>query len=204
MDGVSLNELLELLRTEESYVDDLKKVVEHFLQPMRTLGMLSKEDEHAIFSNVETLQGIHEELLRQLHSTPAGKTPAGVAAVFEKMSPFLHAYSSYCGDFVGAQPQLERLRERSGGTGSALEACLRDGERRAGQPLSSLLIKPVQRLCKYPLLFREPTGRPGAAIAPRRGGGGRARGAGRQREGAPAGRHGGAQPARREPGRVRR
>merc|ERR1719353_1602283 len=30
-----------------------------------------------------------------------------------------------------------------------------DAEHRSGQPLRSLLIKPVQRLCKYPLFFRE-------------------------------------------------
>ena len=32
---------------------------------------------------------------------------------------------------------------------------MQDAERESGQPLSNLLIKPVQRLCKYPLLFRE-------------------------------------------------
>ena len=53
-----------------------------------------------------------------------------------------------------AQQRLDEVRASAGAKGP-LEAALQDAERHAGEPLSSLLIKPVQRLCKYPLLFRE-------------------------------------------------
>ena len=60
-------------------------------------------------------------------------------------------YSEYCARYFAALGALERLRRRS-----ALERRLESlrGEC-GGQPLESLLIAPVQRLCKYPLLFRE-------------------------------------------------
>jgi hypothetical protein len=67
---------------------------------------------------------------------------------------FFKAYSQYCADFMGAQARLDGLRARDGAK-SVFEAALQDAERRSGQKAASLLIKPVQRLCKYPLLFRE-------------------------------------------------
>ena len=111
-----------------------------------------------IARQIETLRGISAELLRQLLD-PGSKTPEGAAAVFQGIAPYLKAYSVYCGDFAQVNTQLERLAElrTREGWGSALEACMQDAERTSGQQLTSLLIKPVQRLCKYPLLLRELT-----------------------------------------------
>ena len=148
-------QLRELIVTEDRYVQDLGKMVDCFLKPLREVnGVLSRDDERAIFSNVETLRGVNSELLRLITDKPNGKSLTGVASAFISMAPFFKAYSQYCGDFMGAASRLEQLRQASGHK-SALEAILQDGERKAGVALSSLLIKPVQRLCKYPLLFRE-------------------------------------------------
>ena len=155
LEGVSLNELRELLQTEQTYVADLQKLVDLFLKPMRGLGprTFPSKYEAAIFANVEELLAIHRELLLPLNE-PAGRTPSGASAAFERVSPRFIAYAQYASSYMDAAPRLQKLRERSGDH-SILEAVLQDGERKAGQQLTSLLIKPVQRLCKYPLLFRE-------------------------------------------------
>ena len=152
----ALPQLRELIVTEDDYVRDLTLIIDCFLKPIReTNGVLSKEDEKAIFSNCETIRGVNAELLRLIVDTPSGRTLRGVAKAFQSMAPFLKAYGQYCGDFTKASSRLEEVRQIAGDGGSALEAVLQDGERQAGSSLPSLLIKPVQRLCKYPLLFRE-------------------------------------------------
>ena len=133
--------LHELLATEKKYVEDLGHICDSYLAPLRSLGLIPKNEERALFSNVETLRGINQELLQSLL---ADNTLAGAAAAFERIAPYLKAYSQYCADYAQATESLERLAELRAreGWGSALEAVLQDGERQAGQPLSSLLIKP--------------------------------------------------------------
>ena len=149
LEGVSLNELRELLQTEQTYVADLQKLVDLFLKPMRGLGprTFPSKYEAAIFANVEELLAIHRELLLPLNE-PAGRTPSGASAAFERVSPRFIAYAQYASSYMDAAPRLQKLRERSGD--SILEAVLQDGERKAGQQLTSLLIKPVQRTVEVP------------------------------------------------------
>ena len=134
--------LLEIVHSETEYVSALTSLVDlhHHLQSIP--GAISVDAERAIFSNSETLLGIHRELLSRLRNDA---TEASIAETFVCMAPFLKAYSQYCSDFPRAQQTLEEHR----GELSPLEAALQDSERTAGQPLGSLLIKPVQRICKY-------------------------------------------------------
>ena len=50
-----------------------------------------------------------------------------------------------------SQARVDQLRSRD----AHVHKVLTEAEAGAKQPIGSLLIKPVQRLCKYPLLFRE-------------------------------------------------
>lgn len=146
---------LELLDTERVYCSHLNMIVEHFLHPMRSLGIVPREDQQRIFSNIEQLHSIHDALQFDL-SDESQHTLADVASAYEKMAPFFKAYAVYCLNYSGAVERLENLlRSATGSHLGVLEALLQDGERKSGQSLKSLLITPVQRLCKYPLLFRE-------------------------------------------------
>ncbi len=151
--------LTELLGTEVAYVNDLQLVCDSFVRPLRVLGKEALE----IFSNIETIRGINTALLHDMlapvsvgvwhllqeHDLPS---VAQVAAALEKFSPFLLMYSQYCADFTGAQTRLAEMRSDST---SDIAMRLAEAERTTRRDLHSLLIKPVQRLCKYPLLLRE-------------------------------------------------
>lgn len=136
------------------------------LQPMVT-----RDDLKGIFLNVETLMFVNVELLRILEMrlgelAAGGKeiTLDGVVKVFAKsfldVLPFFKLYSEFCHQYTHAVDRLLLLRN----TNSAANDFIKDIERtQAEEPdpskrtltLSSLLIKPVQRICKYPLLFNE-------------------------------------------------
>ena len=85
-----------------------------------------------------------------------------VARAFVSVAPFFKLYSTYCQDYEAAlqrlealsrQPAFARYREEGGQDAAALE---------------SMLIKPIQRLCKYPLFFGRSPRRRRPANSPKR------------------------------------
>ena len=152
LEDISNKVLKELIQTEAVFAKDLWCLCICYLHPLRKLGapLFSKESERAIFSNVETLRAINDELMRMLLESQ--NTFAGVAAAFAHVAPVFIAYSQYCSDFVNAHTQLDELRKRAGGADSAVDAVLQAGQARAEQSLPSLLIKPVQWRLVFDLL----------------------------------------------------
>ena len=153
--------LRELLQTEVNYVRELDLLVETFVKP---LSVLCREEGTDIFSNVESLRGIHSALLAEMLA-PASigvwdllkaadmPTVVRVADAFERFAPFLKLYTTYCSDFAMSQRRLESIQTAPSGP-SQLASSIEAKELATGQSLRSLLIKPVQRLCKYPLLLQ--------------------------------------------------
>ena len=106
----------------------------------------------AVFSNCETIKGVNEGLLAALQEDKGNEDPVQhLAAAFLRMAPFLRCYAEYCANFVTANEVLAKLRANS----PKVDAAFQRAEMAAKQTVGSMLIKPVQRLCKYPLLFRE-------------------------------------------------
>jgi len=130
------NALHELHATEETYVNDLTLLCEDLRVHVTRA---SKAHESRLWATLgadaQTLLRIHLELVRQLRSGSADMSCAAIA--FGTMSPYLRVYSQYCSNYVTAQERLEKLRGESG----------------LDKALMGLLIKPVQRLCRYPLLL---------------------------------------------------
>ena len=155
--------LEEMLSTERAYVNDLRALSSHFLAPPSgaklPLGPLGVE----LASWVASLLRVHQELLKQLEQIGQSDTTqavSGVARTFSTMTPFLRVYSSYC---AGTERALQLAASIRGPQ-------LTEIETQSGQSFDSLLIKPVQRLCKYPLFFADLVQVPYS-----RGGGGRLR-----------------------------
>ncbi|KAH9255284.1 hypothetical protein BASA81_006724 [Batrachochytrium salamandrivorans] len=123
--------------------------------------LMDAEDMKSIFCNTETLMTVNTELLHQLQfgliklgektTKPSLKDVAGVyAPAFHTIMPFFKMYSVYCHQYHVA---IERLLDcRS--SNAELHQFLLDREQKSQfNSLSGLLIKPIQRICKYPLLF---------------------------------------------------
>lgn len=126
-------------------------------------ALISSEDMRVIFLNVETLVKINSELLtymeRELlkladddsHVATVTDVTAVYSPAFQRIMPFVKLYSLYCHMYPSAIDHLLMLRNEN----QDVDEALKEREKRANTSLNSLLITPVQRLCRYPLLFNE-------------------------------------------------
>ena len=157
----------EILETERAYVDDLRTLIDVFVDPLlgegHKLGAGDREVVTRIFSPVllKQLFGVHGELLASLEaaklkSQTASSSSGDLATQFVRIAPFFKLYSPYCSMYPTALATLATLM-RSGGSNAlrrALEECSAHPSLR-NMDVGSFLIKPIQRICKYPLFFRD-------------------------------------------------
>lgn len=126
-----------------------------------SLPMLDADNMRAIFCNTETLMTVNAELLDALQGgmvklgeknpKPTIKDVASIfAGAFQRILPFFKMYSVYCHQYHTAIERLLDCRSNN----AELNSFLIEREQKSRfNSLSGLLIKPIQRICKYPLLF---------------------------------------------------
>lgn len=78
-----------------------------------------------------------------------------VTAAFDFTIEYMKVYAFYCSSYLRARDELALLQTKHTGL-NALTTQLNEHARRdLRADIVSLMIKPVQRICQYPLLFRE-------------------------------------------------
>lgn len=148
------NKLQEIVETEHNYVQDVRFLVESFLRPL--CGMMPVEKVQSVFANAEQILelhvGIDSELRAQQHASPS-ELIQQISASFVKRIPFFKMYAHFCSNYVIASSKLRFIRA----TDDTVSEFLTKIESQYSTTLLALLIRPVQRICQYPLLFREVT-----------------------------------------------
>ena len=162
-----LHEVLEeIITTESNYLDDVQFIWLEFAVPLRPL--LSAVTFESIFANLEQLCELHTTLAadlvpaRQMAKSlaqgvvvaaqhPTEELAALVARAFDPFIPRLMLYAGYCGTFADAPAKLRDAEQRSK-TVAAIVSAKQD---EAHTALEALLFRPVQRMCVYPLLFKQ-------------------------------------------------
>jgi len=148
--------LQEIVVTERDYVRDLRFICTQYLKPIRSFGILAEEDISAIFRNIDTLYELHKELYSSLERATGDRITheSEIAPVFLALAAYLKVYSLYC---VGQEQTREHvlgLADRNPEFKKFVDEMRVHSEAR-GLDILAFLIKPVQRICKYPLLIRE-------------------------------------------------
>lgn len=149
--SASARVLQELVETERDYVRDLDLLCTLYVRPLSDGEMISEADHAQLFANVEQVLILNRSLLERLS---AAQSVGEVGAMFLSMSDYLKSYSAYCCNQNRALDTLTRLKEKNREFASFADYCLARPEAR-GLPLAAFLVKPLQRICKYPLLLRE-------------------------------------------------
>ncbi|XP_068607287.1 rho guanine nucleotide exchange factor 38 [Brachionichthys hirsutus] len=151
----------ELVQTEKDYLTDLELFIREVVQPLRNLQVV---DVDRLFTNMETVCEVSATLLHRLHEAIADPDPEAVVIgeVFIQAKAALEdVYKVYCYHHDDANISLksyekeEEIKQHFTTCVLALKK-LYDHE---GKPslldMGSLLIKPVQRIMRYPLLLGE-------------------------------------------------
>ncbi|XP_060951488.1 rho guanine nucleotide exchange factor 38 [Limanda limanda] len=151
----------ELVQTEKDYLTDLELCIREVVQPLRNTQVV---DIDRLFTNMETLCEVSAALLHRLNEALADPDPEAVVIgeVFIQAKAALEdVYKIYCYHHDDANTSLksyekeEEIKQHFTTCVLALKK-IYDEE---GKPnllnMGSLLIKPVQRIMKYPLLLGE-------------------------------------------------
>jgi len=148
------NVVQELIETERVYTKELQNVIEGYshqwenteLQHLIPGKLLNKKD--ALFGNIADIHKFHNEVfLSALEACE--NSPAQVGACFVKHKDQFMMYCTYCMNKVQADKLIQEVGQEN--------MFFRECQRLLGHrlPLSSFLLKPVQRITKYHLLLKE-------------------------------------------------
>ncbi|XP_034050647.1 dynamin-binding protein isoform X2 [Thalassophryne amazonica] len=145
----------ELLQTEKDYIKDLQMCVKEIIQPLQH-KQVQNVDFDGLFGNINSVIDLSQRLFKSLQDTDSiGKVFLGFKGELEEV------YKIYCQNHDDAISLLESYEKDENIQSHVLECLerLRAMYREWGKTnyinLGSFLIKPVQRVMRYPLLLME-------------------------------------------------
>lgn len=156
----------ELMDTEKSYVKDLSCLFDLYLEPLQSETFLTQDEMESLFGSLPEMLEFQKVFLETLEDGISASSDFNILETpsqFRKLlfslgGSFLYyadhfkLYSGFCANHIKVQKVLERAK-----TDKAFKAFLdaRNPTKQHSSTLESYLIKPVQRVLKYPLLLRE-------------------------------------------------
>uniref|UniRef100_A0A674BJN1 Intersectin 2b n=1 Tax=Salmo trutta TaxID=8032 RepID=A0A674BJN1_SALTR len=144
----------ELLQTEERYVEDLQIVLEVFHKPMSESGRLTEAEMAMIFVNWKELIACNTKLLKALRvrkKTGGENMPVQVIGdILASELAHLQPYIRFCSCQLNGAALLQSRTDNQQDFKDFLKKIATD-YRCKGMPLSSFLLKPMQRITRYPL-----------------------------------------------------
>ncbi|XP_035685679.1 protein still life, isoform SIF type 1-like [Branchiostoma floridae] len=158
--------ILELVTTEKTYVKDMECLLDRYLHPLQNESFLSPDELEALFGNIEELVQFQRKFLQALEDsvsiepdfhtvdspTKFRKTLFSISGAFLYYVDHFKLYSAFCASHSKAIKVLD-----PGKGNAAFRAFLeaRNPKHQHSATLESYLIKPIQRIMKYPLLLKQ-------------------------------------------------
>uniref|UniRef100_A0A8D3BQ49 TIAM Rac1 associated GEF 1 n=1 Tax=Scophthalmus maximus TaxID=52904 RepID=A0A8D3BQ49_SCOMX len=156
----------ELVETEKTYVKDLSCLIECYLTPLQKESFLTQDELDVLFGNLGEMVEFQVEFLRTLEDgirlvpdlDRLEKVEQFKKVLFSLGGSFLYyadrfkIYSAFCASHTKVPKVLAKAK-----TDPDFKAFLaeRNPRQQHSSTLESYLIKPIQRVLKYPLLLRE-------------------------------------------------
>ncbi|GAA6106537.1 intersectin-2b, partial [Tachysurus ichikawai] len=144
----------ELITTEDRYMEDLQLVLEVFHKPMSESGWLTEAEMNTIFVNWKELITSNTKLLKALR---ARKKQGGenmpvhmIGDILATELAHMQPYILFCSCQLNSAALLQEKTDQEPEFKDFLKKIATD-YRCKGMPLSSFLLKPMQRITRYPL-----------------------------------------------------
>ena len=152
--------LQEILNTEKDYVSDLQIIIK-VKKSLENEKIINQQESGLIFSNVEQLSMIHQEIATKLDKSLLTLSDeecwnSSIGEIFLKLADFLKIYTVYVSNQSNQVKTIESFSHHRGFINCLLRNVTEfEMKDLIFCDLHSYLIKPVQRICKYPLLLKE-------------------------------------------------
>lgn len=156
----------ELVETEKTYVKDLRFLIERYLKPLQKESFLTQDELDVLFGNLEEMVEFQLEFLRTLEDgirlvpdlDRLERVDQFKKVLFSLGGSFLYyadrfkIYSAFCASHTKVPKVLAKAKTDQDFKDFLAE---RNPRQQHSSTLESYLIKPIQRVLKYPLLLRE-------------------------------------------------
>ncbi|CAG8575181.1 7880_t:CDS:2 [Ambispora gerdemannii] len=145
--------MFEIIRTEKEFVDDLQYLLDHYVTAIQGSRIRLPNSLVHTFSVLLEIYYMHRNISRQLLNTQAiYRVVPSITDALVALVGNINKYDKYLLYHKTAISELANARKKGNKLGQlvkTLESHVMTGRYRS---LESLLAKPIQRLCKYPLL----------------------------------------------------
>ncbi|XP_041736191.2 guanine nucleotide exchange factor VAV3 isoform X2 [Coregonus clupeaformis] len=144
--------LTEIKQTEEKYTETLDSIEKYFMAPLTTF--LSSVEMKKVFVNIPDLVKVHKTLMVAIRDSVCHKSAQNLYQIFINYKERLLIYGKYCSHVETAIITLDVICKDREDVRMKLEECAKRAN--YGKfTLRDLLVVPMQRVLKYPLLLQE-------------------------------------------------
>eukprot|EP00794_Sanderia_malayensis_P000125 gene125-736_t len=152
------NYIHELINTEQTFMDDLSLTLEIFYNPMAEAHVLNEQELNTVFVNWREIIMCNTKLLKAFlvrkTMSPNNKIE-GIGDILVEQIPRFTPYIRFCSCQLKACKLLQHKVENDPEFKQFEKKCAGDRRLRQNLPLSSYLLKPLQRITKYPLIVKQ-------------------------------------------------
>eukprot|EP01103_Thecamoeba_quadrilineata_P015163 TRINITY_DN4708_c0_g4_i1.p1 TRINITY_DN4708_c0_g4~~TRINITY_DN4708_c0_g4_i1.p1 ORF type:complete len:410 (-),score=71.26 TRINITY_DN4708_c0_g4_i1:905-2089(-) len=148
--------IFELVITERLYIKDLSILMLQCITPLKSNKILTTEESASLFANLEALFQANKDFFNDMKKRVRESDPTIVSEIGDILNAHdntFRLYSVYCSNHPFIPTLLETLTKQKPQFAAFVKECEASLSFR-GLHLTDFLIKPLQRILKYPLLFK--------------------------------------------------
>lgn len=150
--------LMEIMNTEEAYINDLKNCIQFVIDPLdiqsqTSIPIIPAEAVKSIFSTIPLVYDLNKKLFDLLcKRVSRWHIREDIGDIFSQFAPMLKMYIAFVSNYGQSVKQIATLKKERPWFNSFIKHIQQN---KAIRGLESYLILPVQRLPRYVLLLRE-------------------------------------------------